>query len=474
MHYLQILKIFIILLALFLGGAAHFNLLSTHCKGVYFLGFSTRQVLFNNEPLVPPFSETIKTYHLISLNTFLPNTLTSDYFKKTYRLNAINPDDYLIFFVGLKAYKINLYNTEIMPSYQVKTTPDVSPGYYFLTPFNGRNCSKSYAMIVDEKGALRYYRRNRTDNRCVSDFKKIVTTDNKVRFTLMEQEKPMPPTAYHAGALMVLDENFEPFKRLYLKPYGNHGQLQTENHESLYFNDHHYILSGYWETEVYDPETDEPIFVAATVIQEIKNDKVVYEFNSTDYPQFLKTSIFPKPRAGYWDYMHYNSIAVDPKDGNWILSFANQFSLVKIDKTRGGGVSWIMGGKANMFDFQKPENYFAFQHKPVFLNKNTLLLFDNNYYRNSFSPTVKSSYTRLLSFTFDEKNYKISNYREIPVQRSGSMGNVHKTNDGTFVFSGGSQSVESCVEITHDKKVLYQLSLPDTSTYRCYKYNSVF
>ena len=337
MHYLQILKIFIILLALFLGGAAHFNLLSTHCKGVYFLGFSTRQVLFNNEPLVPPFSETIKTYHLISLNTFLPNTLTSDYFKKTYRLNAINPDDYLIFFVGLKAYKINLYNTEIMPSYQVKTTPDVSPGYYFLTPFNGRNCSKSYAMIVDEKGALRYYRRNRTDNRCVSDFKKIVTTDNKVRFTLMEQEKPMPPTAYHAGALMVLDENFEPFKRLYLKPYGNHGQLQTENHESLYFNDHHYILSGYWETEVYDPETDEPIFVAATVIQEIKNDKVVYEFNSTDYPQFLKTSIFPKPRAGYWDYMHYNSIAVDPKDGNWILSFANQFSLVKIDKTRGGG-----------------------------------------------------------------------------------------------------------------------------------------
>ena len=338
MRYLQILKIFIILLALILAGASHFDLLSTHCKGVYFLGFSTRQVLFNNEPLVPPFSDKTKTYHLISLNTFLPNSLKSDHLKKTYRLDAINPDDYIIFFVGLKAYKINLYNREIMPSYQVKTTPDVSPGYYFLTPFNGGNCSKSYAMIVDEKGALRYYRRNRTDNRCVSDFKKTVTTDHKVRFTLMEQENPMPPLAYHFGTLLVLNEKFKPMKRLYLKPYGNHGKLQTENHESLYFNDHHYILSAYWPTEIYDPETDEPIFVAAIVIQEIKNDKVVYEFNSTDYPQFLKTSLFPKPEAGYWDYMHYNSMAVDPKDGNWILSFANQFSLGKIDKTRGGGI----------------------------------------------------------------------------------------------------------------------------------------
>ena len=133
-----------------------------------------------------------------------------------------------------------------------------------------------------------------------------------------------------------------------------------------------------------------------------------------------------------------------------------------------------MGGKANMFDFQKPENYFAFQHKPVFIDNNTLLLFDNNYYRNFLSPTVESPYTRLLSFTFDEKNYKISNYREIPVQRSASMGNVHKTTDGTLVFSGGQQAREACVEITPDKKVLYQLSLLDASTYRCYKYKSVF
>ena len=177
--------------------------------------------------------------------------------------------------------------------------------------------------------------------------------------------------------------------------------------------------------------------------------------------------------------MHYNSIAIDPKDGNWILSFAHQSSLMKIDKNR-KRISWIMGGKANMFDFQNPDNHFSFQHKPVFLDNNTLLLFDNNSFRllnrHNFHRRneMKKAHSRLVSFTFDEKNYKISNYREIPINRAMSMGNVFLTEDGTFVFSGGSNPFDACVEITPDKKVLYQLSLSDTSTYRCYKYKSVF
>ncbi len=473
MRSVRLLKILIILLALALGGAAHFDLLNKHCRGFYFLGFSTYNILFNNEALIPPFQEDINTYSLISLNTLLPNTLESDHMKKNYQLDSIKPHDYIVFFVGLKAYKINFFDKKNMPSYHISTTPDVTPGYYFLTPFKGKNCSKSYAYIVDEKGSLRYYRRNQQNNRCISDFKKTVTTDHKIRFTFMEQEKPVPPTLYLSGHLLVLDEKFQPLKKLYLKPYGTHGKLQTENHESLYFNDHHYILSGYWETEIYDPETDNPIFVAAPVVQEIKNNKVVFEFNGADHPEFLKTSIFKRPKSGYWDYLHYNSIAIDPTDGNWILSFAAQSSLVKIDKKR-RKVSWIMSGKANMFDFEKPENYFSFQHKPVFLNKNTLLLFDNNFYRNDFEPKVDKPYSRLCSFTFDEKNYKISNYREIPVNLSASMGNVSRTENGTYVYSGGSNSFNSCVEITPDNKILYQLSLSDTSTYRCYKYKSVF
>lgn len=471
----KFLKCSIVCLCLFyLIVEAHAPFFSSHNRGIfYFTPSKGGNVLLNNENLVPPFHSNTDHYNLITLNTFYPNVITYGNQKKHLILSEIQPEDFILLFIGFKQYRINLYDTKTIPTYQV-TAKNVSPGFFFLTPFNGENCFKSYAFIVDEKGGLRYYRRNTQEEKCVSDFKKNVLPNGKIRFTLMEQEKPMPPTSYHSGHLLVLDEKFQILKTLKLLPHNTHAALGAENHESVYFDDNHYILSAYYETEVYDKD-DNPIKIAAPIVQEIRDDKVVFEFNASDYPDLLETSWITKPDKGYWDYMHYNSLAIDPKDGNWILSFANQSSLIKINRQEQGKIMWIMGGKANMFNL-KPEEFFSFQHKPVFRN-GYMILFDNNLkFGKKFSPPneKKADKSYLLKFKIDEDNLKLTDFKQIPIHFTYSMGNAFETEENSFVYSAGSNSRESCVEITPQQETLFRLSLTSPlSTYRCYKYHTV-
>jgi len=77
------------------------------------------------------------------------------------------------------------------------------------------------------------------------------------------------------------------------------------------------------------------------------------------------------------DIDHANAIAIDPDDGNYVLSLRNLDALVKIDYTT-GDVIWQLGGKKSSFALVgDPLAGFQAQHSVRMLPNGGVLLYDN-------------------------------------------------------------------------------------------------
>lgn len=117
------------------------------------------------------------------------------------------------------------------------------------------------------------------------------------------------------------------------------------------------------------------------------------------------------------DYVHMNSIQVDPADGNFIVSFRHTSSIIKLDR-KTGAILWTLGGASDDFGLT-PEQSFSHQHHVRKLGDGTLLLFDNGNYAHP---------TRVMSFALDEAQKTVTS-SEVVYERPDDQG------DTTFMGS---------------------------------------
>ena len=108
---------------------------------------------------------------------------------------------------------------------------------------------------------------------------------------------------------------------------------------------------------------------------------------------------FTNAKSPWADYMHMNAIALDPKDGNLIVSFRHQDHFVKLDRHT-GAVLWRLGGKNDSFGLT-PAQAFSHQHFGRTHDDGTLTIFDNG---------NAGQKTRLLSFKLDEAARAVSRF----------------------------------------------------------------
>lgn len=103
----------------------------------------------------------------------------------------------------------------------------------------------------------------------------------------------------------------------------------VENHDALILGPNHYLLSDYVAQTVNNiPQGLEqsPIGarIVASVLQEVKNGQI-WTWQSSDFPEFHVMSVqgrdYGNQNPKYADYMHFNSVIIDPKDQNLITSF---------------------------------------------------------------------------------------------------------------------------------------------------------
>ena len=171
--------------------------------------------------------------------------------------------------------------------------------------------------------------------------------------------------------------------------------------------------------------------------------------------------------------MHFNSVIIDPKDNNFILSFLTQSALVKIDRHT-GNIIWILGGFGDEFNLLD-EMKFAGQHTPLIYQSNEIVLFDNSIVFEKNVMQNRRNVSSVLHFTLDENNKKITNWKRIELPfYAQSMGSVQITDNQTYFVSCGSNKSVGAIELDENGKEIWRLIWgKNNTTYRAYKYSTL-
>ncbi len=348
-------------------------------------------------------------------------------------------------------------------------------GYYYFA-------SESNIYKMDMSGNIVFYKE--CDN-IVCDFKQTivdgVTYYSYIEFTL-QGDDTVGATKYKG---VILDENYQVIDTIdYLSTQdGMPENCSLDMHELLVLGEGHYMFASYVYQRVENVPSDicedGVAYVQATVIQEIQDGELIFQWNSTDYDEFYGYSIRVARLAEsseelYVDYMHFNSIAFDPNDGNMILSFRSLSALVKIDRET-GDIIWILGGEGDMFGLTEEEK-MSYQHFPQVLEDGTITVFDNG---------TDYEQTRALEYVLDEENLTLieCNAYQIDGWYASARGSAICLDQDTSTYlMGWGQTAANNVVFTEINfstgEVLFELMDLDyaedgmASSYRVYKFDS--
>ncbi len=356
---------------------------------------------------------------------------------------------------------------------------DPEDGYYY---FNLNN----YIYKVDTDGNVVFFKKVDGADKVSGgmDFKRT-EVDGKVYYSYLSANTPadkayLSGVGYGRSYATVLDENYNEIDRvLYLLEGDDISSGDPlENHQFTILGEGHYLISGYVGKRVNNFPDDVPhsqlgARVVACIIQEIKDGEVVWEWDSTDYPELYAMSVesndFFNETCAWADYAHFNAITIDPKDNNFICSFRNLDAVLKLDRTT-GEILWVLGGKGDQFGLTE-EQKFSRQHDIRVAADGGFTLFNNG----NFDATAQEGQTNIMKFYLDEANRKVTGFKKYEVENSFSnaMGSAQELEEGHYVICWGSRVTESPMfsEIDFDAgEVLFELYYPKGGdSYRVYK-----
>jgi hypothetical protein len=300
----------------------------------------------------------------------------------------------------------------------------MGPERIFLTPGN------RWLLVVNRDVDPLYYRALAPAR--VADFKQHRLPGGKVVHSFAGGDDD--------GKVYLLDDQFREIGQVTLLPNRDHGSLPIDPHDFLLLGDDHYVVIAYHEKTVdlssLNPAWASAAPVVAALIQEIDHGRVVFEWDSTDeaslYADSINGNAFTTTEVS--DYVHLNSIQVDPTDGNFILSLRNTSSVLKLDRSTGATI-WTLGGASDQFGLTA-QRRFSHQHHARKLDNGVLTIFDNG---NNTHPT------RIVSFVLDERNKTVTAFDvayQRPAQQADSafMGSVTRREGSRYIIGWGGRA----------------------------------
>lgn len=356
---------------------------------------------------------------------------------------------------------------------------NLETGDYYgdINSYNDDRQNKSFFIYkMNSLGEILYYK---IHSALIADFKKTIV-NGKIRYSYYiedREEYKYENVGYVPTKLIVMDEKYKVIDIVSCKKYNNVPEgFPLENHDSIILDDNHYIVSTYFGENVNN--IDKKLIgnstgsrVIAAIIQEIKDGEVLWQWNSTEHPELYNLSQehndYKNLQNKWADYIHFNSVTVDPKDNNLICSFRNIDSILKIERYT-GNILWMLGGKGDQFGLKEKEK-FSRQHYARLLSDGSITLFDNG---------NKNKKSRILELKIDEVNKKLINYKEFYLNNhfSPACGSVDKIDEKKNVFMvgwgiGDFSSLENATEVDYssNKKIFELIFEKNINTYRVVK-----
>lgn len=337
-------------------------------------------------------------------------------------IDANNPVDEVIHLVMTDGTEYNIHTVnELMVDMDIYTDGEVDKGVYTFVV-------DKFLLRVNTEGKIVYYRNiNNVGELMAENFMAQDTEDGRFYTYFVELKKEMRNAngGYSSGMYVVMDENYKEIDYVTLIPNEDknhtHGEGYLDQHEFVMLSRDHWISLSYTPLLVENIPNGKGIdggntgYVHAGIIQEVKEGKVIQEINTVDYEVFYnsvqecgdyETSTDKGVADDIKDYVHVNSVAIDPKDGNYVVSMRHQYAVYKFHRNT-GEILWTLGGTENQFSglddiVDKDGNLFVGQHYAKYVdadvagNHSTLTVFDNH---TSFQENL----TRTIEFTLDEE-----------------------------------------------------------------------
>jgi len=343
--------------------------------------------------LVPPFDASVTDYEVSSLTRLEPVTITPVGQDVTIdgapaavgvpHATAIAAlDDATVITVTAKdalgaelAYRIHTAPAG-RPTYTA-TSSSPLPGLVALSPFRNATFATDpgWLYLLDETGALVFYRRLEHP---AFDFKRHALANGTARWTYMTWNGQPRLYGQNPSTVHVLDEHMQELRAFELLPSGGRGAGPADVHDVMLLGDDHWVALAYVpETVTNVPELGSANVVGC-VVQEVKNDAVVFDWDTTSFPELYADSSDGDAFANtavYSDYAHLNSVDVDPSNGNFVLSFRHLDEVIEVDRGT-GAIVWKLGGKGDQFGLAAGDKT-SHQHDARFIAPGRVLLFDN-------------------------------------------------------------------------------------------------
>ncbi len=275
------------------------------------------------------------------------------------------------------------------------------------------------------------------------------------------------------GPIVVLDSALNEIKRIHGLPYKgvvNNDRQDLDIHDFIMLSESHFITLCAYEKKVKNiPRRLKPaanVTVVADLIQETINNKVVWQWDATDFPELYKTSVEKGNFADTLlsqDYLHINSMTLDPQDSNLICSFRHASMVVKISR-KTGKIIWKLGGAASDFRLAKGQRFIK-QHHVTLTQDHLLLMVDNG------DSLIRKS-TRIIEMRLDEKAKRINTFRTVYVPDTfcHSMGSAFKSGSN-YLICGGTACFVKEVD-TKTGKLLFDMRT-NQQCFRAYKVNDI-
>jgi hypothetical protein len=360
--------------------------------------------------LVPAFDPAVTLYAVTSLNALYPIEVTATtrdpstplLVQGKPALSAVptsfklKPGEDISIVAGGTTYAIT-YTPPDMPAYTVTTTPAAGTEDVLLT------ANAQYLLIVDRSGAPLYYRTFSPGS--VGNFQQYTLPNGQLAYTVQVGQSHGPWTL---GTMHIMDARFNDVGDVALMPAASHDALPAEGHDFILLDEDHYVTMSYVQRTVdlseLNPSWSSQATVMNAVVQEVDSGQVLFEWDSANVPSLYADSTFNDSfqSNAVSDYLHLNSLEIDPVDGNFIFSFRHTSSIVKVDRNS-GEILWTLGGKEDDFGLTS-DQVFSFQHYARRQPDGSLWVFDNG---NNLHQT------RIVSFVLDETNKQVVSFTDV-------------------------------------------------------------
>ena len=246
------------------------------------------------------------------------------------------------------------------------------------------------------------------------DFKKHVYENGTVRYSYQRVYGDSNGIGYAVGERVILDDQYEEIDVITLaqSDLAKEGD-PVDGRDFILIDDNHYIVEASQLVLVQNvPDglgaNNMGAKVVRNLIQEVKDNQVVFEFTTDSHPEFYGLSVsdhdYSNTTSQNPDYAGLNRMIIDPTDNNLIVSFGNMNTIMKIDReTR--DVIWKLSGNGDEFGMS-PEQKTVGQTDLAITAEGELTVFDN---------ALSTGQTRILKIKLDEVNKKILGYQEYKV-----------------------------------------------------------